>query len=173
MAQSVADHYKVLGVKTNATKAEIKKSYRTLAKKYHPDANNGSKKAENKFKTIAVAYEILSDKTKRSNYDRERTYKKQNSRPSGGSSGGSSWQDPDWDKWSNDFSQRGPGGPQQEGPQGTNEEPYTPDPNAPSAGFDLQFIIDLPLATVAMGGTVPYSYEKYVNCAECEGTGTN
>jgi DnaJ-class molecular chaperone len=92
MAKAVADHYKVLGVKSNASKAEIKKSYRTLAKKYHPDANNGSKKAENKFKTISVAYEILSDKNKRSNYDRERSYKKQNSRPSGGSS----WQDPDW-----------------------------------------------------------------------------
>jgi DnaJ-class molecular chaperone len=168
MAQSVADHYKILGVKSNATKAEIKKSYRALAKKHHPDANNGSKKAENKFKSISVAYDILSDKKKRSDYDRERSYKKQNSRAS---SGGPSWQDPDWGKWSNDFRQRDPGGPQQGPSQSTTDEPYVPDPNAPASGFDLQFIIDLPLETVAMGGTVPYSYEKYVNCAECEGTG--
>ena len=64
------DYYELLGVKKNATEAEIKKAYRELAKKYHPDKNKGNKDAENKFKEISEAYAVLSDTEKRAQYDR-------------------------------------------------------------------------------------------------------
>lgn len=63
------DYYKILGVERNATPEEIKKTYRKLALKYHPDRNRGNKEAEEKFKDINEAYEVLSDKQKRARYD--------------------------------------------------------------------------------------------------------
>ena len=64
------DYYEILGVKKSASEEEIKKAYRTLAKKYHPDKNKGNKEAENRFKEISEAYAVLSDKEKREQYDR-------------------------------------------------------------------------------------------------------
>ncbi len=64
------DYYEILGVSRNATKEEIKKAYRRLALKYHPDRNPGDKEAEEKFKEAAEAYEVLSDDKKRAIYDR-------------------------------------------------------------------------------------------------------
>ena len=64
------DPYEILGVSRNATQEEIKKAYRKLAHKYHPDKNPGDKQVEEKFKQINNAYEILSDPEKRANYDR-------------------------------------------------------------------------------------------------------
>lgn len=63
--------YGVLGVSRNAAQEEIKKAYRTLSKKYHPDANPGDKKAEERFKAISEAYAVLGDPKKRSDYDRK------------------------------------------------------------------------------------------------------
>ena len=67
--QEVRNYYEMLGVNKNASSNEIKKAYRTLAIKYHPDRNLGNKAAEEKFKDINEAYEILSDQTRRVQYD--------------------------------------------------------------------------------------------------------
>lgn len=67
---SKRDYYEILGVQKNASEAEIKKAYRKLALKYHPDKNPDNKEAEDKFKEAAEAYEILSNQEKRNRYDR-------------------------------------------------------------------------------------------------------
>ena len=69
MAESKRDYYEVLGVDKNADEAALKKAYRVLAKKYHPDANPGDKEAEKKFKEASEAYAVLSDPEKRRQYD--------------------------------------------------------------------------------------------------------
>ncbi len=69
MAEQKRDYYEVLGIAKNAGDSEIKKAYRVLAKKYHPDMNPGDKEAEKKFKEASEAYAILSDPEKRKQYD--------------------------------------------------------------------------------------------------------
>src|SRR5689334_6142159 len=67
------DYYKTLGVPKTATAAEIKQAYRELARKYHPDANKGDAKAEERFKEITEAYNVLSDAKQRKEYDDARS----------------------------------------------------------------------------------------------------
>src|SRR5919201_4965125 len=67
------DYYKTLGVPKTAKTADIKKAYRELARKYHPDANKGDTKAEERFKEITEAYNVLSDERQRKEYDEARS----------------------------------------------------------------------------------------------------
>ena len=69
MADTKRDYYEVLGLQKGASEEEIKKAYRQMAKKYHPDLNPGDKAAEEKFKEVGEAYEVLSDSEKRARYD--------------------------------------------------------------------------------------------------------
>lgn len=88
------DYYKVLGVNKNASQDEIKKAYRKLAVKYHPDKNKDNKSAEEKFKAVNEAHEVLGDPEKRKKYDQLgtnwRQYENMGGRPSGQGPGGSS-----------------------------------------------------------------------------------
>src|ERR671919_1115851 len=66
------DYYDVLGVAPSASEKEISRAYRKLAKQYHPDANPGNKEAEEKFKQVSAAYDVLGDADKRKEYDQVR-----------------------------------------------------------------------------------------------------
>ena len=76
-ATDFKDYYAILGVNKSANADEIKKAYRKLARKYHPDMNPGDKAAEARFKEVNEAYEVLSDTDKRQKYDRFGQYWKQ------------------------------------------------------------------------------------------------
>lgn len=109
MAYSSLDYYSILGLTKTATIEEIKKSFRQLARQYHPDLNGGDKKAEARFKEINEAYEILSDPENRQKYDHlgstgKTPLHRQASKPQGNSS----LDDFEFDRYSdfNDFLQQ-------------------------------------------------------------------
>ena len=105
------DYYQILGVKKTATEEEIKKTYRSLAKKYHPDKNKGNKEAENKFKEISEAYAVLSDKEKRTQYDRMGREAFSGANPFGGGGGPAGFGGFDFSQFSEQFGgARGAGG---------------------------------------------------------------
>ncbi len=103
MAVDYKDYYQILGLSKTATEKEIKAAYRSLARKYHPDVNPGDKSAEEKFKDVGEAYEVLSDTDKRSKYDQFgdqwKSYSQGGSGFGGGQGGGSqsSGRQPDFD----------------------------------------------------------------------------
>ena len=124
MAENKRDYYEVLGVEKTATADEIKKAYRKSAMKYHPDRNPGDKTAEEKFKELGEAYEVLSDSEKRSRYDQfgfagvDPNYGGGAGGGEGGGGGGGGGGKPTWDrivaaynkinqgKWGNGISNR-------------------------------------------------------------------
>ncbi len=175
------NYYKILGVTAKATAKEIKKKYRVLALKYHPDTNNNSKQAEDRFKIIVEAYEVLSNDKKRATYDQDRVYERARETQPGGRGPGPGFKGYGYSDFGSNRSNRSnrSGGFHQDPFEGARrpppprEEEQAPDPNAPTAGFDLQFMVDIDLPTIALGGKITYTYDKYVNCADCAGSGVD
>ena len=168
------DLYKILGVDKGASQAEIKKAYRKLARKYHPDANPDDKQAEAKFKEISAAYDVLSDPEKRKQYDAGPAFYGARG-PGGGPQGGF-----DADMYRDIFSTFGGGGG---GPGGGG---YTnifdifgggaPGSGyggraAPARGADLTYVLNLSFEDSLKGVTTKIAVEKNVQCPTCHGSG--
>jgi len=168
------DPYEILGVSRNATQEEIKKAYRKLAHKYHPDKNPGDKQAEEKFKQINNAYEILSDPEKRANYDRfGSSYDAANGFSYARNTGGFGGVDFNF----NDFRATGFEDLSDifESFFGTafGGSRYTRNDNSSrTKGIDIQIPINLALEEVATGTKKTIKYKHKTKCDRCDGKGT-
>lgn len=156
------DYYEVMGVQKGASDDEIKKAYRQLAKKYHPDLNPGNAEAEAKFKEVNEAYEVLSDKDKRARYDQFGHAGVDPNYGAGGYGGGSPFgQDIDLgDIFNSVFGGFGGFG----GRRGSN-------PNAPRRGADVETSVTITFDEAAKGCKKEISYNAVCTCEECSGTG--
>ena len=167
------DYYEILGVDKNATQEQIKKAYRGLAKKYHPDKTKGDKRVEEKFKEIGEAYNVLKDKKKRAQYDQMR-----DARTFGfGGPGG--------------FDFKGFGGGGGAGGQGFTYEDLggfgsfadlfsnlfdrgkraRQERQGPRKGEDLDFELKVPFETAVKGGKVTLTIPVGEICSSCGGSG--
>ena len=153
------DYYEVLGVAKGASEDEIKKAYRKLAKKYHPDLNPGDKDAESKFKEVNEAYEVLSDQEKRARYD-QFGHAGVDPNFGGGAAGGNPFQGAGFDFTDifDSFFGGGFGGGRRQ------------NPNAPRRGSDVQANIAISFEEAAKGCKKTVTYSQIEDCADCHGT---
>ncbi len=164
------DYYKILGVERGAKKDDVRKAYRKLARKYHPDLNPGNKEAESKFKTLSVAYDVLSDEKKRKLYDefgeaglatgfdadKARTYEqwRQQSARAGGT------QAFDTDDLGDLFG--GLGGMFRSRPQARTD---------PQRGGDIESTMDIDFLDAVRGFQTAITLDRPVSCDSCHGSG--
>lgn len=151
------DYYEVLGVNKGASDDEIKKAYRQAAKKYHPDLHPGDKEAEEKFKEVNEAYEVLSDSEKKARYDQ---FGHAGVDPNYGAGGAGSpfGQDIDFgDIFSSFFGGFG-------GRRSAN-------PNAPRRGSDIETQLYISFEEAAKGCKKTVQYQAVSTCKDCNGTG--
>lgn len=155
------DYYDVLGVQKGASAEDIKKSYRKLAMKYHPDRNPDNKEAEEKFKEAAEAYEVLSDDDKRSRYDQfgfagvDPNYGAGSSGAYGGGFGGFG----DFGDLGDIFGSFFGGGASRS------------NPNAPRRGENVGARLELTFEEAAFGSEKEVAVTRIENCSACSGTG--
>ncbi len=155
------DYYKVLGVGKNASEEEIKKAYRKLARKYHPDRNPGDKKAEERFKEISQAHDVLSDADKRKAYDR-------GTGPFGGFAGGfdpSSFSGGFGDILSDLFGRAGGAAGRTQGGMRGGAQPRQ------ARGRDLETEVSLNFDQAVNGTQVPLAVPTSQPCPTCHGSG--
>ena len=154
------DYYEVLGVGKNADESTVKKAYRKIAMKYHPDRNPDNKEAEEKFKEAAEAYEVLSDADKKARYDR---FGHAGLSGGGGFSGGGMSMDDIFQQFGDIFGDSpfesffGSRGGQQR--------------SSGQRGSNLRIRVGLTLEEIANGVTKKIKVKKRVNCDQCSGSG--
>ncbi len=166
------DYYEVLGVARNAGKAEIKKAYRKLAVKYHPEKNQGDGAAEDKFKELGEAYEALSDDDKRAAYDRYGHAAFSQGTAAAGRPGAGGFHDP-FDIFREVFGGAGGGG----GGGGIFEEFFGGGSGRRRSqnrrGSDLRYDLEITLEEAARGATKALELEKFAACNSCSGSGSS
>lgn len=159
------DYYEVLGVERRASDEEIKKAYRQLALKYHPDRNPGDKAAEEKFKELGEAYEALSDTQKRSAYD-QFGHAAFDARARAGARAGGGFHDP-FDIFREVFGGRGTGTIFDEFFGGESRR----DPTGAESGADLRYDLEISFEEAARGCEKEISISKADTCDHCHGSG--
>lgn len=147
------DYYEVLGVGRDAAERDIKKAYKRLAMKYHPDRNPGDQSAEDKFKEVKEAYEILTDPQKRAAYDQYGHDGVDPNRGGAGFGGGADFSDIFGDVFGDIF---GGGGARRRGPQ---------------RGSDLRYTMELSLEEAVRGISKEIRIPSWVHCDVCNGSG--
>ncbi|EST13375.1 molecular chaperone DnaJ [Sporolactobacillus laevolacticus] len=153
---SSRDYYEILGVSKDASKDEIKKAFRKLARKYHPDVNKDPDAPE-KFKEATKAYETLSDPQKKAHYDQ---FGEADPNQGGfGGFGGQGFNGADFGGFGDIFDQIFNGGARRR------------DPNAPRQGSDLQYEMSITFEEAAFGKTTDIRIPKEETCTTCHGTG--
>ena len=161
MAEQKRDYYEVLGVSRGASEDEIKKAYKKMARKYHPDLNPGDKTAEEKFKEVNEAYEVLSDADKKARYDQYGHAGVDPNFGAGGFGGGfdASFDFGDLGDIFGSFFGGGFGGGRR-----TN-------PNAPQRGESIRMSIAISFEEAAFGCEKAVTVERYETCDTCHGNG--
>ena len=175
MSTATKDFYKTLGISDKAKQDEIKKTYRKLAKKYHPDANPGNNKAADRFKEVGEAYSVLSDPEKRKQYDNMRClssfgFGRGREAPRGSAQGaqpGGSFSFEDLqgfgglgDIFSSIFD-RGGKGPDESRPKG------------PRKGHNVEYVVEISFKTAVQGGKISIDVPITEACATCGGSGAS
>lgn len=185
------DYYGTLGVKKGATAEEIRKAFRKLARKYHPDVNPGDKKAEEKFKEISEANDILSDEKKRKVYDQlgfysdsidpaaAEAYAQQGAAGFGGGAGARGAQGVPFDFEGFDFSGFTGGGKSTrsggEGFGSSFRDVFTGmfnggrQPRGPQPGTDLEYQVEIDFWTAIRGGVTRLEITRQEQCPTCKG----
>lgn len=156
------DYYEVLGVQKDASADEIKKAYRKAAMKYHPDRNPGNKEAEEKFKEVGEAYEVLSDEEKRSRYDQFGFAGVDPNFNPGGYGGGGFGGFDGFGDLGDIFGEFFGGGGRSRGSS----------QNAPRRGENVMARLELTFEEAAFGCEKEVSAQRIENCAVCNGTGS-
>ena len=161
-AENKRDYYEVLGVQKGATEEEIKKAYKKLARKYHPDLNPGDKDAEEKFKEVNEAYEVLSDSEKKARYDQ---FGFAGVDPNfgaggGGYGGGAGFDFGDLGDIFGSFFGGGFGGGQ-----------TRRNPNAPQRGESIRMNLTISFEEAAFGCEKELELDRYESCETCHGSG--
>ena len=157
------DYYKLLSIEKDASTEDIKKAYRKLAKKYHPDTNKGCKSAEEKFKQISEAYKTLSDPQKRRNYDRFGT-----SEPHPRGFSGHTINIDDIMKnmgygFGNNFNSAGD--------PFNHEFQQQATPQKKRIHPDIKIAVKIDLKQAIRGGKIKFAVTRHSECSECNGTG--
>jgi molecular chaperone DnaJ len=189
MATQTKDYYGTLGIKKSASTEDIRKAFKKLARKYHPDLNPGNKTAEEKFKTISEANDVLSDPKKRKIYDQLGFYSDQIDPAAAeaaarggygfhggapGGAGGRGAQGVPFDFGGFDFSEPGAqrgGGSFRDIFSSIFSGGRGPQPAGPSAGSDLEYQVEVPFWTAIRGGVVRLNISHSEACSHCHGQG--